>query len=85
MQTSNYNICRKCYLKEKEENFANIKTMLNKQKELSFFGNEIITNKLFLGSIKDSFQKDNLKKLGITNIIIIGYNLYKFYPNDFEF
>ena len=85
MQNSNYNICRKCYLKEKEENFANIKTMLNKQKELSFFGNEIITNKLFLGSIKDSFQKDNLKKLGITNILMVGYYLNEIYPNDFTY
>jgi len=85
MQNSNYNICRKCYLKEKEENFANIKTMLNKQKELSFFGNEIITNKLFLGSIKDSFQKDNLKKLGITNILMVGYFLNEIYPNDFTY
>ena len=85
MQISDYTICRNCYLKDKEKNFTNIKTILNKQNEFNFNGNEIITNKLFLGSIKDSLQKDNLKKLGITNILMIGYYLNEIYPNDFNY
>ena len=85
MQISDYKICRNCYLKEKEENFKSMKTILNKQNELNFNCNEIISNKLFLGSIKDSFQKDNLKKLGITNILMVGYYLNEIYPNDFTY
>ena len=50
-----------------------------------FEANEIIENKIYLGNEGSSFLKNNLKKIGVANIIIVGYNLYKFYPNDFEY
>ena len=78
----NFRICRICYNKIMEEQKEDLIDFFSRAK---FKVNEIIENKLYLGNEESSFLKENLKKLGITNIIIIGYNLYKFYPNDFEY
>jgi hypothetical protein len=31
------------------------------------------------------FWKKKLKSIGITNIIVLGYKSYNFYPEDFEY
>ena len=79
--TRNVRICRKCYNKKMEEQKEN---MIKYLSNLKFEADEIFDN-LYLGNEGSSFLKDDLKKLGITNIIIIGYYLYKFYPNDFDY
>ena len=52
---------------------------------LKFEASEILEDKLYLGNEGSSFSKKKLKKRGITDIIIVGYNLYKFYPEDFNY
>ena len=78
----NFRICRKCYNKIMEEQKEDL---LDYFSRLKFEASEIIEDKLYLGNEGSSFLKNDLKKLGITNIIIIGYYLYKFYPNDFDY
>ena len=85
MQLSSYSICRDCYLKEKAENNKYMIDVLSKNTKLIFHGNEIIPEKLYLGSVEDSFQKDELKKLNITHILMVGYYLNELYPKDFTY
>ena len=65
----NFRICRICYNKIMEEQKEDLIDFFSRAK---FKVNEIIENKLYLGNEESSFLKENLKKLGITNIIIIG-------------
>ena len=84
-QLSGYEICNECYEKERQKNKEYMLNILNNKKDLLFEGNEIIENKLYLGSAKDAYLKDELKNLGITHILMVGYYLYAFYPNDFTY
>ena len=78
----NFRICRKCYNKIMEEQKEDL---LDYFSRLKFEASEIIEDKLYLGNEGSSFSKKKLKKRGITDIIIVGYNLYKFYPEDFNY
>ena len=78
----NFRICRKCYNKIMEEQKEDL---LDYFSRLKFEASEIIEDKLYLGNEGSSFSKKKLKKKGITDIIIVGYNLYKFYPKDFNY
>ena len=78
----NFRICRKCYNKIMEEQKEDL---LDYFSRLKFEASEIIEDKLYLGNEGSSFSKKKLKKKGITDIIIVGYNLYKFYPEDFNY
>jgi protein-tyrosine phosphatase len=75
-------ICRKCYNKIMEEQKEDL---LDYFSRLKFEASEILEDKLYLGNEGSSFSKKKLKKRGITDIIIVGYNLYKFYPEDFNY
>jgi protein-tyrosine phosphatase len=44
-----------------------------------------IIDKLFLGAMFDSNQKEGLQFLGVTHILIAGNNLAAHYPNDFKY
>jgi len=44
-----------------------------------------ISEKIYLGNEDAQRDKDNLKKLGITNILVVGSCLDIFHPNDFEY
>lgn len=78
----NFRICRKCYNKIMEEQKEDL---LDYFSRLKFEASEILEDKLYLGNEGSSFSKKKLKKKGITDIIIVGYNLYKFYPEDFNY
>lgn len=78
----NFRICRKCYNKIMEEQKEDL---LDYFSRLKFEASEILEDKLYLGNEGSSFSKKKLKKRGITDIIIVGYNLYKFYPEDFNY
>ena len=77
-------LCRECYNKKLNNKKKVIIKFLSLSK-LGFEGNEILNKKLYLGNEHDSFLKEKLKEIGITNIIIIGYKLYKFFPEDFKY
>ena len=78
----NFRICRKCYNKIMEEQKEDL---LDYFSRLKFEASEIIEDKLYLGNEGSSFSKKKLKKKEIKDIIIVGYNLYKFYPEDFNY
>ena len=86
----NFMICRsvrlyrECYSKKMEQQKKVSIKFLSFSKK-SFAGNEILDNKLYLGNEHDSFLKEKLKSIGITNIIVLGYKSYNFYPEDFEY
>lgn len=63
-------------------------------KDFSFYQNnrekfypeiDQITDKVFLGNEDGQRDKENLKKLGITHILVVGNGLKIFHPKDFEY
>ena len=83
-QLSGMKICRNCYNIEMENEINRINELLKTSKVL-FDGNEILKNKLYLGNYYSATQKEELKKRGITHILMVGYLLHEFFPNDFEY
>ncbi len=83
-QLSGMKICRNCYNIEMENEINRINELLKTSKVL-FDGNEILKNKLYLGNYYSATQKEELKKRGITHILMVGYLLHEFFPEDFEY
>ena len=83
-QLSGKKICRNCYNKDEENEFQRVIKLINSSKVI-FDGNEIIKDKLYLGNYYSATQKEELKKRGVTHILMVGYLLHEFYPNDFEY
>ena len=81
-QLSQNTECLDCYIKEKKKNYDCILKIIEEE-ELTFEGDCMIDNKLYLGNIRSSFLKEDLKKIGITHILMIGYYMTPIYPNDF--
>ena len=70
--------CVDCYLKKKEKKY---KADLAYHTELEF--EEIIPQKLYLGNNEAAKNLELLKKNNITSILICGYFLSEFFPNEF--
>lgn len=83
-QLSGMKICRKCYTIDEEAEFNRINNLLQHSKVL-FDGNEIIKDKLFLGNYYSATQKEELKNRGVTHILMVGYLLHEFFPEDFQY
>ena len=81
-QLSGFLLCDECYKKEKEENFNEMLKVFSERK-IIFEGDIIIENKLILGSIESSYMKEDLKKLGVTHILMVGFFMTPIYPDDF--
>ena len=81
-QLSGMKICRNCYNIEMENEVKRVTELLKTSKVL-FDGNEILKDKLYLGNFYSATQKEELKKRGITHILMVGYLLHEFFPNDF--
>jgi protein-tyrosine phosphatase len=73
-------LCTICYQKEKESQIA---TDLRK----TFIYPEIdkITEKIYLGNSDAAMDKNKLKELGITDILITGTFLSPMFPDDFNY
>lgn len=72
-------LCEKCYLLKKQEKY---------EQDISYYGDiEInqINEKLWLGNIEGAKSKERLKEIGITHILVVGYYLSEFFPNDFKY
>ncbi len=62
------------------------KVIIKKHSCISFMPNiSKITDKLYLGNYDSAMFKTNLKKLGITHILICGKDLEELYPKDFTY
>lgn len=72
--------CVECYLKKKKNKFL---ADIEFHTDLEF--SEIIPNKLYLGNNEAAKNKDLLKKNNITAILICGYFLSEFFPDDFTY
>ena len=72
--------CVDCYLKKKNFKY---KADLDFHTELEF--EEIIPNKLYLGNNEAAKNLQLLKKNNITSILICGYFLSEFFPNEFNY
>ena len=70
--------CVDCYLKKKNFKY---KADLEFHTELEF--QEIIPERLYLGNNEAAKNLEILKKNNITSILICGYFLSEFYPNEF--
>ena len=53
------------------------------ERKIIFEGDVIIENKLILGSIESSYMKEDLKKLGVTHVLMVGFFMTPIYPDDF--
>jgi protein-tyrosine phosphatase len=77
MASVNINFCRDCYNIRKKQLF---------DYEMGFAGEgemDEITNKLYLGNNYAAKSKNKLQEKGITHILVCGYFLHEFFPNDF--
>lgn len=72
--------CIDCYLKKKNFKYQ---ADLEFHSELEFV--EIIKGKLYLGNNEGAKNLELLKKNNITGILICGYFLSEFYPNEFKY
>lgn len=78
-QTTTIKLCEKCYLKRKKIRF---------HEDLAFKGiSQIdeITPTVFLGNIDGAKNRVELHRLGITNILAVGYYLNEFFPKEFKY
>jgi hypothetical protein len=76
--------CEECYAAEKKKNFDYM-LIIFAEENLIYEGNCIIENKLHLGNIRSSYLKDDLKKLGITHILMVGYYMTPIFPDEFTY
>lgn len=83
-QLSGNRECLDCYDMIKKENYEYILKAIE-QDENKYEGDCILENKLHLGSIQSSFLKDELKKLGVTHILMVGYFMTPLFPEDFTY
>ena len=83
-QLSENRECLDCYAISKKENYNYILKCIEEEK-YEFEGNCILENKLYLGGIRSSFLKDELKKLGISHILMVGYFMTPLFPDDFKY
>ena len=82
-QISSMKFCRECYNKKLIENKKTNFPFWEQSLKSKYDGNEILENKLYLGGETSAYRKEKLKELNITNILIVGLYLYKFFPDDF--
>ena len=75
--------CRDCYNKKLIENKEKNFPFWEQSLKCKYDCNEIIENKLYLGGETSAYRKEKLKELNVTNILIVGLYLYKFFPDDF--
>ena len=76
--------CEECYAVEKKKNFDYM-LLIFAEENLVYEGNCIIENKLHLGNIRSSYLKDELKKLGVTHIFMVGYYMTPIFPDEFTY
>jgi len=76
--------CEECYTAEKKKNFDYM-LLIFAEENLVYEGNCIIENKLHLGNIRSSYLKDELKKLGVTHIFMVGYYMTPIFPDEFTY
>jgi len=76
--------CEECYAAEKKKNFDYM-LLIFAEENLVYEGNCIIENKLHLGNIRSSYLKDELKKLGVTHIFMVGYYMTPIFPDEFTY
>jgi protein-tyrosine phosphatase len=72
--------CVECYLKKKKNKYL---ADIEFHTDLQF--SEIIPNKLYLGNNEAAKNKDLLKKNNVSAILICGYFLSEFFPDDFTY
>ena len=83
-QLSENKECLKCYEIAKKENYDYIMKYIA-EGNIKFEGDCILENKLYLGGIESSFLKEELKKMGITHILMVGYFMTPLFPEDFTY
>ena len=76
--------CEECYAVEKKKNYDYMLAIFAEE-HLIYEGNCIIENKLHLGNIRSSYLKDELKKLGVTHILMVGYYMTPIFPDEFTY
>ena len=76
--------CEECYAAEKKKNYDYMLAIFAEE-HLIYEGNCIIENKLHLGNIRSSYLKDELKKLGVTHILMVGYYMTPIFPDEFTY
>ncbi len=72
-------LCEDCYQKRKQKIY---------EEDLLFKGTvqiDEITPKLYLGNNEGAKSKEELHKLGITHILVVGYFLHEYYPEEFKY
>lgn len=78
-KSSTIMLCENCYLKRKKKMY---------EQDILFKGTvqiDEITPKLYLGNNEGAKSKDELHKLGITHILVVGYYLHEYYPEEFKY
>ena len=80
LMTSHLFYCIDCYNKKKSLNYR-----MDQESEIQPEICEIITNKIFLGNVEASTNKDLLLEKNITSVLVCGYLLNEYFPNDFNY
>ena len=78
-KSSTIMLCEDCYQKRKQKIY---------EEDLLFKGTvqiDEITPKLYLGNNEGAKSKEELHKLGITHILVVGYFLHEYYPEEFKY
>lgn len=72
--------CRECYNKKKKQTYQwDLES--TDEPEIS----EILPGKLYLGNVEGAYNKNLLLKYKITSILVCGYFLNEYFPNDFNY
>jgi protein-tyrosine phosphatase len=74
-----FEYCEKCYIKEKEYLFE------MEKKSIGYSEIDKITEKVYLGNAEGGKEREKLQDLGVTHILVCGYFLHEFFPEDFTY
>ena len=77
--------CDMCMFKELKGIYFCRKCFQGRKVNKDYWEIDKISDKVFLGNEEGGMNKDKLKELGISHILICGLDLEKFYPDEFMY
>ncbi len=81
----NYTFCNVCEFQKNQGIYYCRKCFQNRKINKDSWEIDKITDKVFLGNEEGGLNKEKLKELGVTHILICGLDLHKFHPKEFTY
>jgi hypothetical protein len=85
LSTTNNSFCDLCEFEKNQGIYYCRKCFQNRKLNIESWEIDKITDKVFLGNEEGGLNKEKLKELGVTHVLICGLDLHKFHPEEFTY